>query len=213
MIEGVELQYQRAANQAFESLIDDVRLGFDPKDGKLTFRTMLMSGDKLADTSSAIGLTGDLGHPVKLRYEFVWPKVEGTTPSGSFKFYGTTIKAVVELTVAPVPPKGPAPGLSKDSQDSRLMAHQSDRKRFTIWEKLAGVGLAGAATVVVFATLVEDYLTMGAGIGDDAPSMALASGMLALALEKLRHVPTEALPQADMPASLNARLQFGSPDM
>jgi hypothetical protein len=191
--EGGEMRHQMAANRAFESLIDDVRLSFDPRDGKLSFRTMLASAEKQPEANSAIGLSGDFGKPVKLRYEFIFPKLEGTTPTGSFKYYGVSVKAVVELTVMPKPP-------------ATLKA--AERR----WDALLGIGLVSTVAAIMFADVLSDYVTMGLGVGKDAVVTAFAGSLWMMGMERFGRLPTSSFPRASVPAHVQMRVRFDVPD-
>ncbi|MDB4985551.1 MAG: hypothetical protein JWN04_729 [Myxococcaceae bacterium] len=68
---------------------------------------------------------------------------------------------------------------------------------FDTWVFVAGMGLTVTAVGIVTATVVEDFLTGGIGVADDAPSFALAAGTLASGLAMMG--VGAALPKAEQP--------------
>jgi len=67
--------------------------------------------------------------------------------------------------------------------------------------------LVAVAVVIVVGTLVEDWLTLGAGMGDDPASFALASGICARGIQMLRGAP-ELLPIAGAPTALSLTVRL-----
>jgi hypothetical protein len=59
----------------------------------------------------------------------------------------------------------------------------------TDWEILVGGALIGAALAVIVVTIVEDVVTLGAGVADDPASGLVAAGMATRGWTMVRHAP------------------------
>lgn len=158
---------------------------------------MLVSRSGADAFATAIRVEVNSGTPVpKLRAEIRLPKLEGHIDQ--FHYLAMDVKIVLEITpkperprmdspqplrrVAPVPVAVPQPGLD--------------------WSRIIGVGLVVVAGAVVVGTLVEDFLTAGAGIADDPASFALAGAAFTRGLAMIRGGAATAalLPVAPVPA-------------
>jgi hypothetical protein len=188
----IETQVVTAANQAFGSLFNDTRLIYDSIGNRLTYRSMFVAKSNVPQAmTTAIGVEFDSHNPIpKLRFEFRFPKIEGTV--AEFEFAGIDIKIVVELTPKPEraapsaqPLRAPEPAVQ--------------------WTRVVGVGLLVVAGAIVVATLVEDFLTAGGGIVDDPASFAAAAASAARGLQMMRGA---VLPAAAVPAAVNLSMRL-----
>jgi hypothetical protein len=95
------------AHQAFGKLVNDNRFIFDPKEKRLTYRSMLVTQSTTPNAAAtAIGVEMSSNSPIpKLRAEIRIPKLEGAM--GSSVYVALDNKIVVEITPKPLPPAPP----------------------------------------------------------------------------------------------------------
>jgi len=60
----------------------------------------------------------------------------------------------------------------------------SERTKSSTWTVLSPNLLKAAAYIIIIATIVEDIVTLGVGVADDAASFALAASLLRLAASR-----------------------------
>lgn len=178
----LEAQITQEMHHAFGRLVSDNRVIFDPAEKRVTVRSMLVSQSNTPNApSTAIGVEISSNSPVpKLRAEIRWPKLEGTIEG--FLYSALDVKFVIEITPKVQPPRAPSPQPIRIEEPS------------VNWDRVIGTGLIVTAGVIVVATIVEDFLTAGAGVADDAPSFTAAGAALTRGLSMLRGV--SALPRA-----------------
>jgi LysM repeat protein len=183
----IELQVTSQANHVFGSLVNDTRLIYDSKQGTLTFRSMLVNQSNVPNSvSTAVGIQADSKNPIpRLRFEFRFPKLTGSIPP--FDYNAIDVKVVVELTPNVPPPSGPSPQRSRDP--------------VTNWNRVIGTGLIVAGSALIVATVVEDFVTLGAGTVDDPPTVAAGLAALARGARLARGVAA-LLPAAAVPAAV-----------
>ena len=63
-------------------------------------------------------------------------------------------------------------------------------KRSPGWDYLLGSALVAGAGVIIVATIVEDIITAGIGVADDAPSFAAAAAMFTSGIVLFKTVNT-----------------------
>jgi hypothetical protein len=170
----LEHQVTREANTSLGKLISDNRYVVDPANKNVTFRSMLVSqSNNPGFVATAIGVEVSSNSPLpKLRAEFRLPKLEGSIDV--FRYSAVDVKVVVEIT--PKPPRGPSPQPIRVTNPAPRTAPATSG---TDWGKVIGVGLMITGGAIITATLVEDFLTAGAGVADDPASFAAASAALA----------------------------------
>src|SRR5262249_54525621 len=153
----------------------------------VTVRSMLVSQSNTPNTpATAAGFEMSSDSPIpKLRGEIRFPKLEGTIDS--FLYTAIDVKFVIEIT--PKPPQSPQPGMPLPSH---VPAHSTN------WNRVIGVGLIVTAGVIIVATVVEDFLTVGAGVADDPASFAAAGAAFMRGLSLVGRAA--ALPAAMAPA-------------
>jgi hypothetical protein len=193
----LEAQVTKEANHAFGKLVSDNRYVYDVVGKKLTMRSMLVSQSNTPNTlATAIGVEMSSNSPMpKLRGEFRLPKLEGSF--GIFRYTAFDMKVVVEIT-----PKLKGPPLGPSAQPIRQaqpVQQTSPASQSTDWNKVIGTGIIITAGLLVTATIIEDFVTMGAGTVDDPVSFAAASAALARGLTLVRGA---VLPLAAAPASI-----------
>jgi LysM repeat protein len=180
----IELQVTKEANTAFGRLVNDNRFVYDPLGKRLTFRSMLVSQSNMPGTmATAIGVEMSSNSPIpKLRAEFRMPKLEGSF--GVFRYTAFDMKVVVEITPKlQGPPLGPSPQPIRRVDPAPQTAPAPSS---TNWDKVIGTGLIVTGGIIVIATVVEDFYTVGVGTGDDPASFAAASAAVARGLALMR---------------------------
>ncbi|MEY4580089.1 MAG: hypothetical protein RL701_4792 [Pseudomonadota bacterium] len=193
----LELEHQLTSqpHHAFGRLLADTRVVYDPMQKRVVLRSMLISQSNTPNlVATGIGVEASSNNPIpRLRAEIRVPKLEGSI--GIFRYFAHDMKVVVEIT-----PKSdiqrPPPPLPE-----RVRSAQSERQQTTDWGKVAAVTVLVTTTVVIGATLVEDFLTLGVGVVDDPVTMGPAAvGFLqALAVLGIYSHANE-LPQTATPA-------------
>jgi LysM domain len=197
----VEAQVVTQANHAFGSLTNDTRLIFDAGRNTMTYRSMLVSQSNVPGAMAvATGFQLDSSSPIpKLRFEFRFPKLGGTIDD--FTYVALDVKVVVEVTLRPD---------QTGTSAQPLRSPQRAPQRTTDWSRVAGTGLLVVGVVIVVATVVEDFLTVGAGVADDPASFAAAAAAFARGWQLVRGAPAALLPAAALPATLTLQMRLES---
>lgn len=185
----IETQVVNEANHTFGKLVSDNRFIFDPAQKRVTFRSMLVSQSNTPNMpATAIGVEMWSDSPLpKLRGEIRLPKIEGSY--NAFRYIALDVKIVLEIT--PKPPQLPPPSMQPERQRVPVTQPQ---EQGAAWRKVIGTGLVITAGVIVVATIVEDFYTLGAGTADDPASFSAAGLALARGLAMIRSAGQ--LPQA-----------------
>ncbi|TAA48555.1 LysM peptidoglycan-binding domain-containing protein [Corallincola spongiicola] len=166
----VEAKITEQANHAFGSLMSETKLAFDSSKNSLTLGSKLVSRSTTPNVpTTAVGIELSSDSPVpKLQFEITFPQLKGTI--NQFHYLAQKVTFVLEVT-----PRTDGSDRGTDNRHSPQHAPVNGNQ----WDKIFAIGLFTAATVVVVATVIEDYLTLGAGVADDPASFALAAGMSA----------------------------------
>ena len=199
----IESQSVHEINHAFGKLVSDNRFIYNPENKQVTLRTMMVSKSNTPNVpASAIGYEIPSNSPIpKLRAEIIFPKLVGRI--GLVPYVAWNVKFVIKITPKLQPPVGPSP------QPIRVREPEWVPAPSTNWETAAGTALVITAGVIVVATIVEDFLTVGAGTVDDPASFAAAAVAFARGISFLRGAAT-ALPRVITPArvAVGTGLQF-----
>ena len=189
----IESQTTNEMNHAFGKLVSDNRFIYDPAKKKVTVRTMMVSQSNTPNTpTSAIGFEMSSNSPMpKLRAEIRFPKLIGRI--GLVPYVALNVKFVVEITPKLQPPTDISPQPVRVGEPVRSPATSTN------WGPVIGTGLVITAGVIVVATIVEDFLTAGAGTIDDPASFAAAAAAFARGVALLRGAAS-VLPRTMIPA-------------
>lgn len=190
----IEHQVTKEMNHALGKLISDSRFLYDSSKKRVVLRSMLVSQSNTPGTiASAIGVEMGSDSPLpKLRAEIRLPKLEGSIDV--FHYTALDIKFVLEITPKPQQPPG-----GTSAQPLRQPVPVTAPAPGYDWAKIIGIGLIATAGVIVIGTVVEDFLTAGAGVADDPASFSLAGASLARGLSMVG-AGAAALPLAKTPA-------------
>jgi hypothetical protein len=201
----IEAQLVHEANLAFGKLVSDTRFVFDPMQKRVTYRSMLVSQSSTPNMPcSAIGVEMSSNTPLpRLRAEIRMSKLEGSI--GIFHYFALDAKIAIEVTPKPAPP----PPLSTRPQTVAVPAQVQEPS--TNWARWIGTGLILTAAGIVVATILEDFVTLGAGAADDPASGAAAAAALTRGLAMLG-VGGLGLPKADRPANVALKATITLPE-
>lgn len=198
----LESQFTQELNHAFGKLISDNRFIYDPGQKTVTVRSMLVSQSNTPNApATAVGIEMSSNSPTpKLRAEIRFPKLEGSI--SGIPYVAVDVKFVIEITPK-MPPPLPSPQPVRVPHLAPVPSPQPVRVQqpSTNWPKVIGTGLVVTGAVIVVGTIIEDFLTAGAGIADDPVSFAAAAAALARGMALIRGAAA-ALPQAMVPASV-----------
>jgi len=71
-------------------------------------------------------------------------------------------------------------------------------------ELLIGAGIVVTGGAIMFGTVIEDFLTWGLGLLDDAPTLSLGAATIATGLAVMRGMPTDGLPKTVSPTNVSS---------
>lgn len=171
---GVELEVTNSANNALGTLISDTSVQFDANTKKISLKSSLVSR---SDSSGLVpesyaGVEVSTGGQLKLVYTIKLPDLKGKV--GDFYFNALDCSYIIELE----------PDTKSGAIGSPVRAFEGG--------KAEAVSLFVGAGVIVVATLVEDFLTAGVGVADDAASFALAAAMITRGISYWRAIAPKA---------------------
>jgi hypothetical protein len=188
----VEHQITAEANNAFAKLMSDQRFIFDPKEKKVTYRSMLVTQSTTPNLpATAVGVEMSSTSPLpKLRAELRIAKLEGSY--GGFVYAALDQKFVIEITPKPQPPTAPP------SHKLQPVAAESP------WAAVLGAGLVVSAGVLVVCALADEWIPV-LGQLDDAPAFAGAAALLGSGLALMGGTSAN-LPAGAVPAHIEAKV-------
>jgi len=168
---GFEITAKQESDIIFGKLISETQLGFNSKTNEVTFEcgiTHQSNQPYSPKIKVAMGISSKTGLPV-LKGGITAPDIHGKVDEHLYLANDLGI----EVEITPRPPKAkphliPVPPSAKPVPEA-----SSD------WDYLLATSLVAGAAVIVVATIVEDIVTLGAGLADDVPSFAAASAMFA----------------------------------
>jgi len=162
----LETKVTSAANKAFSSLIAETKLAFDQKTKNLTLGTKIISKSTTPNTpSTAVGVELTSNSPLpKLKYEIHYPTLKGKI--NEFSFIANKIIFTLEVTL-----------MSEQETGKDIKGDSFQPSSSYSWDKIFAIGLYTSATAIIVGTIIEDYLTLGAGVADDPASFAIAAGL------------------------------------
>jgi hypothetical protein len=159
-LKQLEISTKQQTETVAGKLISDLKFNFDPKNQTIKLTGGIASQSNI-DGAPVIKLDASVnqyGQPVlkgSVTYEVVKGQVQ------HYAFAGQDIGFAIEIT-----------GELKSI----------DEKESSVWEEITGtqgaVVLVIGAVAVVVVTIIEDCVTLGAGIADDPASFALAAAMI-----------------------------------
>jgi LysM domain len=167
--DGFELKAKRESDLGFAKLVGETSVGFNPMTKQISFENGITTHSNVPyapTTSASVGVSSLTGLP-SYKTTIQAPEIKGRIEG----FFYVTSRWKVEIEITPKPPTAvprPVPVPARRPQPVRSPSK---------WEYLAAAGLIAGAGVLIVATVVEDIVTLGAGLADDVPSFAAASAM------------------------------------
>jgi len=177
---GFEISAKKEADLILSKLLADTKIGWNANTKSLNFENgiTLNANSKVApSTTVSMGISPTTQLPIA-KITIKTPVIKGKLDNHNY--ITSELSISVELTPtppsakpSPVPTAKPVPAPSS-----------------TDWDYLiAGTLIAGAAIIVV-ATIVEDVVTLGAGLADDPASFAAAAAMITRGVTLINRVKT-----------------------
>lgn len=165
---GFEIKAKRNADHALGKLVTETKVGFNSASNEITFECGITSHANISylpKTKVSGGVSSKTGLPV-LKGKIIAQNIKGKIDQ---HFYIVNSLGI-EIEITPRPPSAKPKPIPIPSAKP-VPNHTSG------WDYLLGGTLVVGAGVIVVATIVEDILTAGIGIVDDAPSFATAAAM------------------------------------
>jgi len=165
---GFEISAKKETDHAFGKLVTESQIGFNPATNEVTFECGITSHSTnpyALKTKLSGGISSKTGLPV-LKGSMVAPDIKGKV--GQYIYLVNSLSIDIEIT--------PRPPIAKLRPVPIPSAKPIPNPR-SGWDYMLGGALVAGAGVIVVATIVEDVITLGAGIVDDAPSFAAAAAM------------------------------------
>jgi hypothetical protein len=196
----LEGQLSSEANHAFGKLVNENTYSYEPSQKRITMKSMLITQSSTPNTpAAAVGVEVDSGSAMpRLKAEIKLPRLDGQI--GIFKYVALDVTVALEITPNPrahrsmdsargraVPLESPQPVAVAASVKSSASAAADA-------ELLIGAGIVVTGGAIVFVTVIEDFLTWGLGLLNDAPTLSLGAATIATGLAVMRGMSTDGLP-------------------
>lgn len=197
----LEGQLSTEANHAFGKLVNENTFSYEPGEKRITMKSMLIAQSSTPNTpAAAVGIELDSGSAMpKMRAEIKLPRLDGQI--GIFKYAATDVTVALEITPNPQAPK---PGQSARDREVQVRVPQgvevpasvtASASRGASAELLIGAGIVLTGGAIMFGTVIEDFLTWGVGILDDAPTLSIGAATIATGLAVMRGMSSDGLPK------------------
>lgn len=165
---GFEITAKNEADHAFGKLVGETQVGYNHNTGEITFECGITSHSNhpySPSTKAAAGISSKTGLPV-IKGSITAPEIKGKID----KYFYLAKSLGIEIEITPRPP-------SARPRPIPIPSAKPIPNRGPGWDYLLGGALVAGAGVIIVATIVEDILTLGAGVADDVPSFAAAAAM------------------------------------
>ena len=162
---GFELAIKKETDVILGKLVSETQLGFNASTNEITFECGITAHSKVAyvpSTKLSAGVSSTTGLPV-LKGSIIAHNIKGKIN----KHVYSTSDLMVEIEIT----QNPAASSPETVPAAKPMPVEESRSG---WDYLLGGALIVGAGLLVAGTIVEDVVTFGAGIADDAPSFAAA---------------------------------------
>jgi LysM domain len=198
----LEGQLSSAANHAFGKLVSKNTYTYEPSQKRITMKSMLIAQSNTPNTpAAAVGVEVGSGSAMpKLKAEIKLPRLDGQI--GIFKYVAVDVTVALEVTPNPQAHK------SMDSARGRAVPVEtphpvavpanvkSSASAGADAELLIGAGIIVTGSALALGTVIEDFLTWGLGIIDDAPTLSLGAATIATGVAVMRGMSTDGLPKS-----------------
>lgn len=166
---GLTAKREMEADAIIAQLIAAQSFSFDPKTNKMTYKNMLIVRSHYAFVPKfAIGSKMDFtDFTPKIFGEIYYPKLQGEIQD--WAFIVAKFKISIEVEPSTFPGTNPTDQKPGDNMVPYTPAPQYDPTKD--WVLMTAYVVAAG---IITATIIEDFLTLGAGVADDPASLALA---------------------------------------
>lgn len=176
---NIKASIKRKNQDALDKLISGFTLGLNTKTKQISFESQITvnSGESYEHTwNTKVTLNPITGQPI-YTVSIKFPEIKGKL--GRQQYLASQYQVDIEITNdGSIQGQGAAP---VSSPIAIAPKYQSNH-----WAYAIGTALIVGAAVIIVATIVEDIITLGFGVADDAVSFALAAGMLGRAWTMIR---------------------------
>lgn len=174
---GFEISAKKEADHALGKLVTETQVGYNPATKELSFEigfTSHSNNPHALKTKAAAGISTKTGLPV-IKGSIIAPDIKGTVNNHIYVTSGLNI----EIEITPRPPTAkPTPHPVPVPVPVPVPTAKPVPSSPSTWDYIKGGLLITGAVILVVATVVEDVVTLGAGVADDPASFALASVMV-----------------------------------
>lgn len=165
---GVELSVTNAANSALEGLLGDTSAQFDWKSKKISIKSSLISKSMVGNTlpESYSGVEVSTGGKLKYLYTIKLPELKGEI--SEYLYCANDVSFIMEVELDNIH------GGKTDLDQFHITSSESSGY---YQSKGLAVGMFITAGSIVIGTIIEDFLTLGVGIADDAACFVAAGAL------------------------------------
>ena len=173
--ESFELSVKKEADHALGKLVTESQVGYNSKTNEVTLEWGMTShsiNPNALKTKVSVVMSSKTGLPV-MKGSIIAPEIIGNVANHAYLAAGLAIE--IEITPRANPGnQTPLPTAKPNVVPiKRPIVNPS-----TNWDYLLGTALVAGAAIIIVGTIVEDILTAGVGVADDAISFAVAGRML-----------------------------------
>jgi hypothetical protein len=181
--DGFDIKVARDYETPLNKLVSEFQLGINQKTKQIDFSSgvTINSGGPYATKHQAMVSINPLTGMPTYTTTITYPEIKGKLNEYVFCAVGYSVSIKIEKlpgTLRRIPVHVPVP--------QRVSAKAPARSWGADWAYAAGALLLVGAAAVVIATVVEDVITIGAGLADDPVSFAAAAAMAARGVALLR---------------------------
>lgn len=181
--DGFDIKVAKNYETPLNKLVSEFQLGINQKTRQIDFSsgvTMHSGGPYATKHSAMLSVNPITGMPTYTT-TITYPEIKGKLNEFAYSAVGYSVAIKMEKipeAYKRVPVLVPAP--------QRVPVKAPSRSGGMDWAYAAGALLLIGATAIVIATVVEDVITLGAGLADDPASFAAAAAMTTRGMSLLR---------------------------
>ena len=177
---GFEISAKKEADLIISKLMANTKIGWNAKTKSIKFEngiTLNANNQFSPSTTVSMGISSTTQLPIA-KVTIKTAEIKGKLDNHNY----ITSELSVSIEITPIPPTAkPSPIPT---------AKPIPAPSSTDWDTLIVGTLLVGATIIIVATIVEDVVTLGAGIADDPASFALAASMITRGVMMIKRVQT-----------------------